>query len=73
LSTDLKKLNKLKCSSRPQSHLGERRKQSQVGREGGTWEGNWKKEGREERVTRSVTGRVRRTEALKASRRNINR
>jgi hypothetical protein len=35
----------------PQSHLGGRRKQSQVGREGGTWEGNWTgkagKEGKE--------------------------
>jgi hypothetical protein len=25
----------------PQSHLGERRKQSQVGMEGGAWEGKW--------------------------------
>jgi hypothetical protein len=25
----------------PQSHLGERRKQSQVGREERTWEGKW--------------------------------
>jgi hypothetical protein len=25
----------------PQSHLGERRKQSQMGREGGIWEGKW--------------------------------
>jgi hypothetical protein len=25
----------------PQSHLGEKRKQSQVRREGGTWEGKW--------------------------------
>jgi hypothetical protein len=25
----------------PQSHLGERRKQSQMGREGGTWEEKW--------------------------------
>jgi hypothetical protein len=25
----------------PQSHSGERRKQSQVGREGETWEGKW--------------------------------
>jgi hypothetical protein len=36
-STELKKIKKLKCPSEgPQSHLGERRKQSQVGREGGT-------------------------------------
>jgi hypothetical protein len=35
-STELKKLNKLKCpSEEPQSHLGERRKQLQVGREEG--------------------------------------
>jgi hypothetical protein len=33
------KLNKLKC---PSEDLGERRKQSGVGREGGTWEGNWR-------------------------------
>ena len=25
----------------PQFHLGERRKQSQLGREGGTWKGKW--------------------------------
>jgi hypothetical protein len=32
----------------PQSHLGERRKQPQVGREEGTWEGKWKAGGVEE-------------------------
>jgi hypothetical protein len=41
-STKFKKPNKLKCPSEtPESHLGERRKQSQVGREGRTWEGKW--------------------------------
>jgi hypothetical protein len=29
------------CPSPSQSHLGESRKQSQVGREWGTWEGKW--------------------------------
>jgi hypothetical protein len=37
---ELKKVNKLMAQVRMlQSHLGGRRKQSQVGREGGTWEG----------------------------------
>jgi hypothetical protein len=36
MSTELKNLNKLKAQgTMPQSHLGERRKQSQFGREGG--------------------------------------
>jgi hypothetical protein len=55
----------------PQSHLEERRKQSQVGREGGTWEGKWK--GLWERGTWSGIGLGKRTEALRASRKNINR
>jgi hypothetical protein len=38
-STELKMVNKLKAQVRtPESHLGGRRKQSLVGREGGTWE-----------------------------------
>jgi hypothetical protein len=38
--TELKKINKLKCPSEDTSvPLGERRKQSQVGRMGGTWPG----------------------------------
>ena len=41
-STELKKVNKLQCTHRtPQSHLGGRRKQSQVGRKCGTWRGKW--------------------------------
>jgi hypothetical protein len=35
----------------PQFHLGERRKQSQVGREGETWEGKWTEEEGRERET----------------------
>jgi hypothetical protein len=31
----------IRDSSIVNSHLGERRKQSQVGKEGGTWEGKW--------------------------------
>jgi hypothetical protein len=34
----MKMVNNLKCQiEKPQSHLGERRKLSQWGREGGTW------------------------------------
>jgi hypothetical protein len=60
----------------PQSHLGERRKQSQVGREGRTWEGKWMGEGRGRGV--GVEGNLiwywmrKRTEALRASRKNGN-
>jgi hypothetical protein len=54
--TDLKKVNKLKCPSEdtqvrmPQTHLGERRKQSQVGRERGTKQGKVEGGGRERRT-----------------------
>jgi hypothetical protein len=48
-----------------QSHLGGRRKQSHVGRKGGTWEGEWS--------GRSGFGWLKRTEALKASRKGGNR
>jgi hypothetical protein len=42
-STELKKVSKLKCPNEdtPQSHLEEKRKQSQVWRDGGIWEGKW--------------------------------
>jgi hypothetical protein len=59
----------------PQFHLGERRKQSQVRREGGTWrESGWGggvEEG--ESGMWSGIGWGKRTEALRASRRNGNR
>jgi hypothetical protein len=55
----------------PQSHLGERRKQSQGGREGGTWEGKgtvgWRGEHDQ------VLGGGNRTEVLRISRKNGNK
>ena len=53
-----------------QSHLGERRKQSQVWREGGTWKGKWMEWGGRERGTWSGIVWGKRTEAPKASRKN---
>jgi hypothetical protein len=58
--------------------LGERRKQSKVGKEGGTWEGKWtglespaKVEGREE--PDRVLGEGKKLKALRASKKNGNR
>jgi hypothetical protein len=56
----------------PQSHLGERREQSQVGTEGGKVDRVRGSVG-EERGTWSGIGRGRGTEALRASRKNANR
>jgi hypothetical protein len=45
LATVLKKVNKLSAQEKmPQSHLGGRRMQLQVGRKGGIWEVKWKKD-----------------------------
>jgi hypothetical protein len=55
----------------PKSHLGKRRKQSQVGREGGTWEGKWIEweEWGGERGTWSGIGWGKRPKVLRSSKR----
>jgi hypothetical protein len=51
----------------PQSHLGKTRKQSQVGRKGGTWKIKWTGVRKEWREEKNLLGYWVREKGLKAS------